>query len=69
MHRKKGEGRLWPEAGAGYLPCGNNMVKKWDSEWVLVGGLLWLNGNYWWCLCGNLLEMDPLGKGARYVGS
>ena len=36
--RKKGEGKLWSEADAGYLPSGNNMVKKLDSE----------AGSCWW---------------------
>ena len=31
-------------------------------ELFLVGGLLWLNGDCWRCLCGNPLEMSPLGK-------
>ena len=36
---------------------------RWKSERVeriLVGGLLWLHGNFWQCLCRNLLEMDPV---------
>ena len=31
-------------------------------EQVLVVGLLLLGGNYWWCLCGNLLGLDLLGN-------
>ena len=31
-------------------------------EQVLVGGLLWLGGNSWKCLFGNLLRMCSLGK-------
>ena len=40
-------------------------------EQVLVGGLLWLGGNSWQCLCGNLLRMDSLGNQSwvcRYLG-
>ena len=36
-------------------------------EQVLIGALLWLNGNRWHCLCASLLEMDPLR--IRCVGS
>ena len=32
MPRKKEEGRLWGEAGAGYLPNGSNEVKVW-GQW------------------------------------
>ena len=41
-------------------------LSAWWKEWGekaetverdLVGGLLWLGGNSWWCLCGNLLGM------------
>ena len=32
MPRKKEEGRLWGEAGAGYLPNGSNKVKVW-GQW------------------------------------
>ena len=48
MPRKKGRGRLWGEAGAGYLLRGSNKMKVWEKvEQVLVGGLLWLNDNCW----------------------
>ena len=31
-------------------------------EQVLVSGRLWLGGNSWQCLCGNLLKMGSLGS-------
>ena len=48
---KKGE--FWGEPGAWYLPSGSNKVKVW-KQWRVVGGLLKLGVNSWWCLCGNL---------------
>ena len=35
---------------------------------VVVGGLLWLNGNCWKCLCGNQLEIDGMGKRSQGCG-
>ena len=31
-------------------------------EQVPVGGLLWLGGNSWWCLCGSPPGTGSLGK-------
>ena len=38
-------------------------------EQVLVVGLLWLGGNSWYCLCGNLLGLGSLGNRIWCVGS
>ena len=32
------------------------------SEEALVEDLLWWGGNFWQCLCRNILEMGSLGK-------
>ena len=53
---------LWGGSGGGWSE-GERVglsSREGTMEQVLVGELLWLSGNSWYCCCGNLLRMDSL---------
>ena len=66
---RKGKGGCGIKEVLGIYLVETTRRKSVRVKQVLVCGPLWLNGNCWYCLCGNLLEMGPLGKGGRCVGS
>ena len=40
-------------------------ISSGTVELFLVGKLLWLKGDCWWCMCENPMETNPLGKQSK----
>ena len=67
MPREKEAKRLWGKASFGLGIClvETTGISSGTVELFLVGRLLWLKGDCWWCMCGNPMEINPLGKQSK----